>query len=511
MKVIQTIWSKFSLTRRIQSGFVLGAIIILLVSFLSYRGVTHLSTANESVEHSHKLLQQIDVILMSYTDAESQGRGYVVTGDSSFLESVNASRAALDSTLKDLKDLTQNPEQQKRIAALGQNIQKTNALQDALFALRKKSLAAAAQEMAKGEASALGDEIRGIATEIDSEELNLLKQGQQTSAGATKVSTLSILWGTGFFLACQILLVYFITKNISRFLTEEGEQEKARTKEATQLKHLLSEITNNSSGLNDSSRELTGISQQMAAAADETASQAGVVSTASEQVSKNVSIVAASAEELMASIREIAKNSTEAARVAKAAVGVAEQTNQRIGKLGESSVAIGKVIKVITSIAEQTNLLALNATIEATRAGEAGKGFAVVANEVKELAKQTANATEDIGQKIGAIQVDTRDAVAAIAEITAVINQVNDISNTIAASVEEQTVTTTEIGRNVQQAARGTGEIATSIAGVATAAKATADGAQKVQRASQSVNEMAGQLGQLVTQSQGTPGVQNGI
>ena len=144
-----------------------------------------------------------------------------------------------------------------------------------------------------------------------------------------------------------------------------------------------------------------------------------MVSAASEQVSKNVEVVATSAEELMASIREISKSSNEAARVAKNAVGVAEQTNQRIGKLGESSIEIGKVIKVITSIAEQTNLLALNATIEAARAGEAGKGFAVVANEVKELAKQTAQATEEIGQKIGAIQADTKDAVQAIGEITA--------------------------------------------------------------------------------------------
>jgi len=156
---------------------------------------------------------------------------------------------------------------------------------------------------------------------------------------------------------------------------------------------------------------------------------------------------------------------------------------------------------VITSIAEQTNLLALNATIEAARAGEAGKGFAVVANEVKELAKQTAQATEEIGQKIGAIQTDTKDAVHAIAEITTIINQVNDISNTIASAVEEQTVTTTEIGRNVQEAAKGAGEIANNIAGVATAAKTTSEGAQKVQQSSQSVNEMAGQLGQLVTSS----------
>ncbi len=181
-------------------------------------------------------------------------------------------------------------------------------------------------------------------------------------------------------------------------------------------------------GLASSSEELTAVSQQMAGNAEETATQANVVSAASEQVSRNVSSVASASEEMQASIREIAKNANESARVAKNAVSVAHSTNETVKKLGESSQEIGNVIKVITSIAQQTNLLALNATIEAARAGEAGKGFAVVANEVKELAKQTAKATEDIGQKIEAIQGDTKGAVKAIEEIGTIINQINDIS-----------------------------------------------------------------------------------
>ncbi len=179
------------------------------------------------------------------------------------------------------------------------------------------------------------------------------------------------------------------------------------------------------------------------------------MSAAAEQVSKSVQTVAASAEEMTASIKEIARNAHEAARVATSAVRVAEVTSGTISKLGDSSIEIGKVIKVITSIAEQTNLLALNATIEAARAGEAGKGFAVVANEVKELAKETAKATEDISRKIDAIQGDTTEAVKAIKEIRGIIGQVNDISTTIASAVEEQTATTNEIGRNVAQAAAG--------------------------------------------------------
>src|SRR4029453_498474 len=187
----------------------------------------------------------------------------------------------------------------------------------------------------------------------------------------------------------------------------------------------------------------------------ETTAQANVVSAASEQVSRNVQTVATGTEEMSASIREIAKNANEAARVATNAVRVAESTNITVAKLGESSADIGKGIKVVTSIAQQTNLLALNATIEAARAGEAGKGFAVVANEVKELAKETAKATEDIGQKIGAIQRDSGDAGKALSEIRPIVGQVDQLSTTIAGAVEEQTATTSEMGRNVAEAARG--------------------------------------------------------
>ena len=169
-------------------------------------------------------------------------------------------------------------------------------------------------------------------------------------------------------------------------------------------------------------------------------------------------------------------------------------------KLGESSTQIGQVIKVITSIAQQTNLLALNATIEAARAGEAGKGFAVVANEVKELAKETAKATEDISRKIDAIQADTKAAADAIATIGEVINQINGISNTIATAVEEQNATTNEMARNVSEAARGSGEITSNIAGVAQAAESASHGAGDTQKAAQQLVETSTQLRHLVEQ-----------
>jgi methyl-accepting chemotaxis protein len=388
-------------------------------------------------------------------------------------------------------------EQGKRdIAAIEKGLAAwTPAHEDLWQAVRKNNTATA---MAVYDKRALpqAKEMQKAAEEFHATEVGVLKAAVESGHAQASRSNWLVISSILLFLA-----VWGVASWVVRRSSVEQEHEgTAKAAAAESLTQLVAKIGQNSEGLTASSNELTGISQQMAGAAEETATQANVVSAASEQVSKNVEIVATSAEELMASIREISKISNEAARVAKNASSVAEQTNLRIGKLGQSSIEIGQVIKVITSIAQQTNLLALNATIEAARAGEAGKGFAVVANEVKELAKQTAQATEEIGQKIGAIQVDTKDAVDAIAEITAIINQVNDISNTIASAVEEQTVTTTEIGRNVQEAAKGSGEIANNIAGVAIAAKSTAEGAQNVQRSSQSVSEMAGQLGILVTQ-----------
>jgi methyl-accepting chemotaxis protein len=277
-----------------------------------------------------------------------------------------------------------------------------------------------------------------------------------------------------------------------------GQMGEALQQFFTELRSSISAIGLNAQSLSGASEELNAVSQTMGSAAEQTATQAGVVSAAAEEVNVNVQTVAAGSEEMTASIGEIAKNASDAARVAGQAVSVAGTATSTVAKLGESSAEIGKVIKVITSIAQQTNLLALNATIEAARAGEAGKGFAVVANEVKELAKETAKATEDISQKIEAIQGDTRGAVEAIEEISSIIGQINDIQSSIASAVEEQTATTNEIARNVSEAARGSGEIAENITGVATAAQGTAKGAEETQRAAGELAQMATDLQALV-------------
>jgi len=202
---------------------------------------------------------------------------------------------------------------------------------------------------------------------------------------------------------------------------------------------------------------------------------------------------------MLTSIREIARNASKAATVVRTAVDVADATSRKVHHLGQSSEEIGKVIKVITGIAQQTNLLALNATIEAARAGEAGKGFAVVANEVKELAKGTAQATEEVSERIEAIQNDTKASVGAIAEISTITNQINDISHIIAAAVEEQTATTNEMGHHVAVAAEAAVTIAEDMNRLVEAVRLTSAGASQTDTAIADLNRTLGQLQQFVS------------
>ncbi|MFN3713488.1 MAG: methyl-accepting chemotaxis protein [Alcanivoracaceae bacterium] len=251
-----------------------------------------------------------------------------------------------------------------------------------------------------------------------------------------------------------------------------------------------------------SSEEMISTTGQLSSNADVTTTQANSAANTAEQINENVQAVSSGIEEMGASIREIAKNATDAARVADEAVRIAEGTNATISSLGASSSEIGKVIKVITGIAQQTNLLALNATIEAARAGDAGRGFAVVANEVKELAKETARATEDIGQKIDAIQQGVKGAVDGIGRISEVIHHISQVQGSIASAVEEQTITTNEMGRRVAEAADGTNEVAGNISGVADAANGTSAGVSSLRQAAGELARLAADLQSILVDAE---------
>jgi methyl-accepting chemotaxis protein len=259
-------------------------------------------------------------------------------------------------------------------------------------------------------------------------------------------------------------------------------------------------ITETAMRVASASDELFAAREQITSNSEKTSAEANTVSQAAQRVSQNLQTLSRGSEEMATTIQSISSHAHEAASVAGKAVETAQAATATVAKLGKSSAEIGEVIKVITSIAQQTNLLALNATIEAARAGSAGKGFAVVANEVKELAKQTAKSTEEISRKIAAIQSDTKGAVDAIGTIAGVIDQINDISGTIATAVEEQSATTNEMKRNVGEAATGAGEISSGIGEVARVADGTSFRAQESQRAAQELSEVAKLLSGLMAQ-----------
>lgn len=266
----------------------------------------------------------------------------------------------------------------------------------------------------------------------------------------------------------------------------------------TKLKKMIVSVQETATALSAASSELTATATQMSSTATRTNQESQSAAAAAEEVAVGVQTVATNMEEMVASIKEIARSANESSMMAKTTLSRANDTNKTIAKLGASSQEIGDVIKVISSIAQQTNLLALNATIEAARAGEAGRGFAVVANEVKELAKQTAKATSDITNKIGAIQSDTSSAVEAIGGISEAVEKLNGISGVIAAAVEEQTATTNEVSRVVVESKKGVESIAATIKMVSMAASESTTASNQTLTASQDLSGLAERLTALI-------------
>jgi methyl-accepting chemotaxis protein len=355
------------------------------------------------------------------------------------------------------------------------------------------------------------------------------KQAEEKSATKAKHATraMFVICGISLLLLClgSVTLVRTISASLNRLTRmihdiAEGEGDVTKRVEVAgnlandelgevsrlfnlfmdKLQELLRGVVAHTHKLAGASQQVLEASRQITTNSGETAVQANAVSQVTLKVSENLQSLSTGAGEMTSTIQSIAANANQAAKVASSAVNAAQAANATVTKLGQSGMEIGVVIKVITSIAQQTNLLALNATIEAARAGEAGKGFAVVANEVKELAKQTAKATEDISHKIAAIQEDTKGAATAIGTVSEVIHQINDISSTIAAAVEEQSATTNEMTRNASEAARGAGDISANIGGVAQAAEGTSTRAQESERAAQDLAAVAAELNKLMAQ-----------
>ncbi|GAA1651590.1 methyl-accepting chemotaxis protein [Actinoplanes couchii] len=360
-------------------------------------------------------------------------------------------------------------------------------------------------------------------TELDqSETADAAKNAAAAKAGYESSRTTQIVVlivglvaavGMGFWVATRIVKSLAAVQDVAEALAagdlthstgltsndETGRMGRALDQATASLRDTVRTIESSALSLAGASEEMTSTAAQIAGSAQEASQQSMAVSSAAEEISRSVDTVSAGSEEMGASIREISQNASEAAQVAVEAVNLAATTSSTMNKLGESSAEIGNVIKTITAIAEQTNLLALNATIEAARAGELGKGFAVVASEVKDLAQETARATEDISRRVETIQSDTAGAVTAIEQISEVIGRISDFQTTIASAVEEQTATTAEMNRSVGEAASGTGEISRSITGVAQAAQNTSLGVAETQQAIAELARMSTELTTLVS------------
>lgn len=303
-----------------------------------------------------------------------------------------------------------------------------------------------------------------------------------------------------------------LSRNIGSMAANLSEMFKDISKGVNILSSSSKELSDISGNLSSGAENLSGKSDMLASASEEMNSNMGSVAAAMEQASTNANMVAAATEEMTATINEIAKNSEQARVVTEAAVSDAKNACDNVNELGRAAQEIGEVTETITEISSQTNLLALNATIEAARAGEAGKGFAVVANEIKELAKQTSEATLDIKEKISGIQNITAGTVTGIEEISKVINNVNEIVSTIATAVEEQSVTTKEIASNVAQTSQGinevnenvaqsssvSGEITKDISEVSQAAGEMSNNSSQVNQSAEELSKLAEQLKEMV-------------
>ena len=514
---------KLSLKMKLGIGFGAMLMIVVLMGVTAYRSVNKLAALSAEVEdRSHKVLLA-KTMSEAIMKTSSGARGFLLRGQESMLERYELGKREFRESLDALSTTVTSESGKKALAGVSQTYEAYLPIAEKEIALQRAGKNKEALEIITGPAMTINKELASaIADFVSTQEQGKTEFVQQQGATETRArSAVLILTVVGFLLGIGtgVLIGKSITASIAGMLIliqgiaandltiadtiiftsdDIGLAGAALNQMKNNLHAVVQAIAETSIHVAAASEELSSTSQQITANSEETSVQAKVVSDATVQVTQNLQTVATGAEEMGTSIKDIAKNASEAAKIATAAVRVADTATTTVSKLGESSNEIGQVIKVITSIAQQTNLLALNATIEAARAGEAGKGFAVVANEVKELAKETAKATEDISRKIEAIQTDTKAAVEAIASISEVINQVNGISNTIATAVEEQNATTNEMARNVSEAAHGSGEITSNIAGVAQAAESTSRGANDTQKAAQQLVQTSAELRRLV-------------
>ncbi|MFF5084483.1 methyl-accepting chemotaxis protein [Actinoplanes sp. NPDC000266] len=451
--------------------------------------------------------------------AANDERGYLIAGDTDFRAEALAAQKTLNTELAAARALGSASEQ----AA----VDKIKKATDAWFAALEDEFTTFGTDRQEAIKAAFGDnrELRKTYESLMSAEITraneALVAGEEFDATVDRTRTeimIAFAASVGLAAVLAIVAAQMIVRPLRKVsevldavaegdLTKDtdvdqrdevGHMADSLRRATTSMRTAMGDLSAQAKALDEAASSLASVSSESSASSREGAEQAAAVAASAEVMSSNIQTVAAGAEEMGASIREISQSAMQAAQVANQAVDITAATSTVMARLGESSAEIGAVVKAITSIAEQTNLLALNATIEAARAGESGKGFAVVASEVKDLAQETAKATEDISRRVAAIQTDTTGAITAIEQISETIARINDFQTTIASAVEEQTVTTNEMSRSVAEAASAGGEVAGTVGQVAASVRATTAGVDEAHEAAGRLTRMSAELDQLV-------------
>ncbi|MFD0516846.1 methyl-accepting chemotaxis protein [Paractinoplanes durhamensis] len=492
----------------------------IVVGVLSLTGIGDLqSTRNAELRQGVPYITSLNEAGLAAKAAANDERGYLIAGDTKFRDEALGRQETVDADLANARALGNGAEQA--------TIDKIQTATDAWFAALATEFTTFGGNRQAAITVAMGAnrDLRKTYETLLADEIDRANQALIAGRGFENTVTHTRIVLASAFAVCllaAIVLALMVARMIVRPLrrvsavleavadgdltrdadvdqTDElGQMAGSLRRAADSLRTSVGDLARHAAALGDAAESLAATSGQSSTSSEAGARQATVVAESAALMSDNIRTVAAGAEQMGASIREISHGATQAAGVAARAVDITAATSGVMAKLGDSSTEIGNVIKVITQIADQTNLLALNATIEAARAGESGKGFAVVATEVKDLAQETAKATEDISRRVAAIQADTGGAIIAIEQISETIAQINDFQATIASAVEEQTAVTNEMTRSVSEAASAGGQVATTINEVASSVQLTSVGVSEATQAAGRLSRMSTELAHIV-------------